>query len=165
MKSILAALGVFILVSCNTRTKQSADLLIKRYPNLEKAGWMIGTWENVSPEGSLTETWKKANDSVYNGRTCFTAGNDTLFTETIRLEEADGSFAYVTAVSNQNGGNPVRFDMTSITDDQIIFENPAHDFPQKITYNRINNDSLVAQISGKRKGKQAFETFPMKRRK
>lgn len=165
MKAIVAGIGILILTSCGMNIKQSADPTVKIYPNLEKSNWLLGTWENVSPEGSLTETWKKANDSVYGGRTSFTAGKDTLFTETIRLEEANGKFAYLTAVSNQNGGNSIRFDMTSITDDQIVFENPTHDFPQKITYNKINNDSLVAQIAGKSKGREASETFPMKRRK
>jgi hypothetical protein len=29
-----------------------------------------------------------------------------------------------------------------------VFENPAHDFPQRIIYRRLSPDSLVARIEG-----------------
>jgi hypothetical protein len=31
---------------------------------------------------------------------------------------------------------------------QIVFENPAHDFPQKVGYRRVSADSMVAWIEG-----------------
>ena len=34
----------------------------------------------------------------------------------------------------------------------VSFENPAHDFPQKITYRRITADSLVARVEGGGRG-------------
>ena len=55
--------------------------------------------------------------------------------------------------------------MTDGGDDFMVFENPEHDFPTKITYKKINADSIVAEISGNRNGKQASELFPMKRAK
>jgi hypothetical protein len=32
------------------------------------AHWLLGQWEAQSDGGTLTETWKKANDSTYNGQ-------------------------------------------------------------------------------------------------
>jgi hypothetical protein len=31
---------------------------------------------------------------------------------------------------------------------QVVFENPAHDFPQRVGYRRVGGDSVVAWIEG-----------------
>jgi hypothetical protein len=165
---LAAAILGSVLLSCKKENNETAAATpaepeTKQYAELEKASWLIGSWGNTSKEGTLSENWVKANDSVYNGTTYFIAGKDTVFTENIRLEETNGRLAYITAVSDQNGGHPIRFEMTSGDDKMITFENPKHDFPQKIAYTKINNDSLVATISGMRDGKPAAETFAMKR--
>tara|TARA_Y100000815_G_scaffold271620_1_gene298650 strand:- start:17925 stop:18092 length:168 start_codon:yes stop_codon:yes gene_type:complete len=54
--------------------------------------------------------------------------------------------------------------MTAINDSLIVFENPEHDYPQKIAYRKVNADSLVAEISGKPKGIMHSEKFPMKKK-
>jgi len=137
----------------------------KEYANLQKTNWFLGEWGNTSTEGELTERWKKTNDSVFSGESYFvTKGKDTVFAELIKLEEADGKVAYIVTVPNQNNGEAVRFEMTSISDSHIVFENPHHDFPNKIVYNKVGNDSLVAEIFGTKKGKPASEKFAMKKR-
>ena len=163
---LLAAACGSLLLSCKSNTQPATAETAatqKTYAELEKAAWLQGSWGNSSPEGNLTESWEKANDSVYNGNTYFVIGKDTVFTEKIRLEETNGKLAYITAVSDQNGGQPIRFELISATDEQLVFGNPAHDFPQKITYKKISNDSLIAEISGLRQGKPATETFAMKK--
>jgi hypothetical protein len=47
----------------------------------------------------------------------------------------------------------------------LVFENPKHDYPKKITYTKINDDSLVAEISGILDGKPSSEKFSMKKNK
>ncbi|MNY81490.1 hypothetical protein D3C86_2230780 [compost metagenome] len=54
--------------------------------------------------------------------------------------------------------------MTSATDNKMVFENSKHDFPNKIIYNLVEKDSLIAEISGLKKGKLYTEKFVMKRR-
>jgi hypothetical protein len=157
-KTIIPALLLsVILMSCNgskpARTRQ-----------LAKADWLVGTWENKSPYGNLSESWLKENDSVYKGQSFFIKGKDTIHSEAIVLSELKGEVNYSPQVKGQNNDKPVDFKMTSATDKQLVFENPAHDFPQKITYTKITNDSLVAEISGKQQGKPASEQFGMKRK-
>ena len=41
---------------------------------------------------------------------------------------------------------PVAFALVSITDDRVVFENPDHDFPQKITYERNADGSVTATV-------------------
>lgn len=72
---------------------------------------------------------------------------------------------YIPTVKNQNEGLPVRFAAKTISENQLVFENPQHDFPQIIAYTKITSDSLIAEISGTKNGQKRKQTFPMKRMK
>jgi hypothetical protein len=50
-----------------------------------------------------------------------------------------------------------------MTSNQLVFENSKHDFPSKITYTKITQDSMVDKISGIFKSEEQTENFPMKR--
>jgi hypothetical protein len=162
MKRILiyAATISVILSSC----KKSETAESNKYAEIEKAAWLIGTWENNSPEGNLSETWSKENDSVYNGQSYFIKKQDTLHSEQITLTQTGTELVYRPTVQGQNNNKPVDFKMTNSTDKQIVFENQAHDYPQKIVYNKITGDSLVATISGMQQGKPSSESYPMKKK-
>lgn len=166
--TIMAVLMGSLLISCKETPKETEASAVpetKTYSQLEKAEWFLGEWGNVTPEGELTERWKQENDSVYLGESYFVInGKDTVFAETVRLEEASGKLTYTVTVPGQNNGQPVPFKMTSATDSQLVFENPQHDFPSKIVYNKITADSIMAEISGMEKGKPASQQFAMKKR-
>ena len=130
---------------------------------LHKAEWLLGTWENKTSRGSIYERWTRKSDLEFAGLSYRMNQTDTVILETIRLvENADGMF-YIPTVPNQNQGKPVTFSLKSITSSGMEFSNPAHDFPQEISYTRITPDSLVAEISGMRNGTLRRQTFPMKR--
>jgi hypothetical protein len=44
-----------------------------------------------------------------------------------------------------------------------VFENAAHDFPQRVLYRREAADRLVARIEGLRNGQPRGIDFPMQR--
>lgn len=153
----LFALGIFT-ISCEKKAE-------KQPGQITKAEWFLGDWENKTPQGDLSENWQKANDSVYNGASYFIKGKDTLFAETVELSEKNGEVLYTVTTKGQNNELPVAFKMTTATANQVVFENPAHDFPTKISYKMVNKDSIVAEISGKQEGKPASETFAFGRKK
>ncbi|HLA55932.1 MAG TPA: DUF6265 family protein [Flavobacterium sp.] len=153
-KAILFLFLAAILGSC----KNGKEAKVR---DIEKAAWLVGSWENKSPEGNLSEIWKKENDSVYRGESYFVKAKDTLHFETISLTQSGDVVYYTPTVMGQNGDKPVAFKMISMTDKQMVFENPAHDYPQKIVYTKITNDSLVASISGIQQGKPSAEQYPM----
>ena len=53
---------------------------------------------------------------------------------------------------------PVTFRLTKQTGNEVVFENPEHDFPQTILYRRTG-DQLYAAVEGKHKGSQRREEF------
>lgn len=163
--STVALTAAFI--SCqkkeNTETI-TQEPISKTFAQIEKASWLIGEWGNTSKEGVLTETWTKENDSTFLGKTYFITGKDTAFTESIQLMQQNDQLLYIPTVSDQNEGKPVSFTLTTSSENQLVFENKEHDFPQKITYNKITNDSIVAEIYGIKDEIESKETYPMKKK-
>lgn len=162
---ILIGAIVLLFASCtpsaSEKTKNASSP--NRFVLLEKAKWLSGTWKNSSPRGTSSETWNLVNDSTYRGASYFMAGTDTIASEDILLIQRGDALLYIPVVRNQNDGKPVEFTSTSISAEQLVFENPQHDFPQKITYTRISPDSLVAEISGTIDGQLRLRLFPMKK--
>jgi len=137
----------------------------KEFNQLKKANWFIGSWENISKEATFKEIWKTKNDSSFVGESFVIVEKDTVFYEKIDLFESNDSLSYKVSVKDQNKEKPVSFYLTKSDDKELTFENPKHDFPNKIVYTKITNDSLVAVIYGKKDGKVMKETFPMKKTK
>lgn len=162
--SYAVVLATAALFSCAENKSETTDNASATGGELEKVSWLLGTWQNNSAEGTATEAWTRENDSTLTATSYFVAnGADTVSTETILLQERGGKLFYVPTVKDQNQGQPVNFTLTTISDKQLVFENPEHDFPQKITYTRITNDSVVAEISGMIEGKMNAQAYPMKR--
>lgn len=160
------ALAALLIISCKETPKEApiATDTPNIHPNMAKAEWFVGEWENKSAEGDLVENWKKLNDSLFMGESYFIVKGDTVFAEKVALADLYGKMSYNVTVPDQNNGETVSFEMTSVSDKEVVFENPQHDYPSKIVYTHVAEDSLVAVISGNKNGKPATETFKMKRK-
>jgi len=161
MKStiITSIIAAICFTSCKT------DSSNKSFEKLEKMSWLIGEWENKMPDGVLTETWVVYNDSIFAGRTLFIKDKDTLHSEEIVLTQKGETLLYIPTVKGQNDNKPIEFKMSETkTENEFAFENPAHDYPQKIVYKKVSDTNLVATISGKQQGKQSSESYPMSKK-
>jgi hypothetical protein len=67
-------------------------------------------------------------------------------TEALLVVEMAGEVYYIP--KPRENEYPVAFKLISATDSVFVFENTSHDFPQRITYRRTGDDSMVAEISG-----------------
>lgn len=152
---LFAAIGFILINTCT----------FNKINQIEKAQWLIGSWENKTPRGSIYETWSKTNDNEFSGKSYFINEKDTIVFENIQFVQEQGRLFYIPTVKNQNNGLPVRFSSKTISETQLVFENPEHDFPQIISYTKISADSLVVEILGTKNGKETKQNFPMKRLK
>jgi hypothetical protein len=146
--TILATLALF--VSC-----KKESLVDKLNP----AQWIIGNWEQKTDAGILTESWKRQNDSVFVGSTYFINESDTLHSETILLEQRADSITYSAKVKGQNNEKAIPFTLTTANTNSLVFENPAHDYPQKIEYQKSKSNGLQVTISGILRGKKSVEKY------
>lgn len=88
------------------------------------------------------------------------AGGRTVAHEFLRIEEHEGQ---VTLVARPSGQPEASFKMIQSSANEVIFENPQHDFPQRVIYRLQPDGSLVGRIEGISKGKPRAIDFPMKR--
>jgi hypothetical protein len=155
-KATLIVVIALTFASCG-KSKEVSKIVV--------ADWLLGNWENKSDGGDLLETWKKVNDSVYDGESYFIKGKDTLHFEKIQIKQKGEDLFYIATVKGQNNDKPVTFKYNDTIEKQLVFENPKHDFPQKIVYSQITKDSIVIEISGIQQGKPSSDRFSMKKSK
>ena len=77
----------------------------------------------------------------------------------IRLS-AQGTVVYVALPSGQKEAT---FALKHSSTTDVIFENPEHDFPQRVIYRSLPGDRLAARIEGILKGVPRAKDFPMRR--
>ncbi len=70
-----------------------------------------------------------------------------MSTEALEIVAIDGVATYVATPSDQARAT---FALTQRGPNEVVFENPTHDFPKRIAYRRIG-DALVATVSGGKK--------------
>ncbi len=111
--------------------------------------WMVGSWIMKTKNGAIMETWVPVNDSTLAGEGIMiknTGGTQQL--ETTRLIYRNKEYFYCSVAHGQNNEEETKFKITSFSENGFVSENPAHDFPKRITYQLINKDSLHAFIDG-----------------
>ena len=110
--------------------------------------WLIGTWKAQSKEGIIMETWRPMTDTSFDGETTlYKKTTETVMLEKIRLVSRGKDFYYIPVVQGQNNKMPVEFRVSAYSKKGFVAENPAHDFPKKISYT-LKKDSLYASVEG-----------------
>ena len=112
---------------------------------IETVRWISGCWELRAPGRITLEMWMPAAADLMLGASRTIMGNAVREYEQLRLRADAGKLVYTALPSGQKEAS---FTSTLVSDTTIIFENPQHDFPQKITYWRRGADSLVARVEG-----------------
>lgn len=122
--------------------------------SLDDLAWLKGCWRTEAPReaesgSQTTEVWIDPPGPALLGYS-FTQGEGQVQGwEQMRIDAADGGRPRFVAMPG--GGAPVEFRMAEQFNldapTQIaVFENPAHDYPQRIAYQRDRN-RLTATIS------------------
>ena len=116
-------------------------------PHLESVAWLIGTWRAESRDALISETWVAVSDTTYEGRGVTRSRTDGSIRdeEDLRLVAMGDGVFYVAKVAQNE--RPVAFRLTSCADGRFVFENPAHDFPRRIEYRRVDDARFEAHVS------------------
>ena len=130
-----------------------------RPPTIESLGWLAGCWEGTYTNGrTVSEQWMKPLGGVMMGMSRTVRNGKTIAFEHVRLEQSeDGSVRYV---ANPSGQKEAAFALVKLEGTKAVFENPSHDYPQRIIYQLLSSDSLVARIEGTINGKERSSDFP-----
>lgn len=103
---------------------------------------LVGDWKTTKGP-VFYESWKINPDSTLIGSGFSINESDTLIIEQMQLIRLGDSLVYkVTAGTQQT----VSFGLVKATKNSWIFENIAHDYPNRIIYKLINDSTLNAQV-------------------
>jgi hypothetical protein len=112
--------------------------------------WMRGYWCGATGATREEEVWLAPRGNLLLGMHRDTQGDVARGFEFLRIElKPDGA----TYVAQPGGKPPVRFELLRSSPRSATFENPAHDYPKRIHYER-SNSALVAWIEGAKDGEK-----------
>ena len=128
-------------------------------PRVEQLAWMAGCWELTSPQRTVHEQWTKPAGQTMLGVGRTVRDGKTVEHEFIVIKIQGGRLAYE---AHPSGQAQATFLATQVTESSVVFENPDHDFPQRVGYQR-RGDSLQAWIDGAQNGRTGRVEFPYQR--
>jgi hypothetical protein len=117
--------------------------------NICELKWLSGSWLCKTNKFETEELWQdpKADLMLGLNRTVSNEGK-TAF-EFLRIFTQDNEVIYAASP----GGKPATyFILIESSDNKLVFENPEHDFPQRIIYRANNDNELAAKIEGEVNG-------------
>lgn len=114
---------------------------------------LLGKWKMVKGTSVVYEEWKKDNSKQLKGLSYKVTGWDTTYLETVRLFYHKHKIFYAPTAYGQNKDMEVQFELVDLKGSEFKFENVKHDFPQRIVYEPIGQDSVHAYIEGTMNGK------------
>ncbi|MEA2239886.1 MAG: hypothetical protein QOC81_4610 [Thermoanaerobaculia bacterium] len=117
--------------------------------------WMAGTWTTEHEDVRMEEHWSRGDGLLMVGMHQDVARDGRKSFEFLRIERRDGNLVYL-AMPRARPETP--FPVKSATATRIVFENPDHDFPQRIIYWR-DGAKLCARTEGTIKGKAESEEW------
>lgn len=117
--------------------------------SVTEVGWLAGCWTMTTGSRSVTEHWLGPEGGTMIGVSRTVSSGNTVEYEFLLIRQAPGGLEYVAKPSRQP---EAVFTSTAVSSSEIVFENPAHDFPTRIAYSK-RNGRLLAAISGTIDGK------------
>jgi len=117
------------------------------YKDFRKLRDLEGSWEMKTDKGYIQEKWVRTNDSTFEGKNYSITRGVVILEERMKIVLTNEGIFFIATVTYQNKGLPVSFKLISIKNNEFIFENKEHDFPQQVMYH-VKDDGLFAFING-----------------
>lgn len=166
-KSFVIALLTVLTSGCNSCASApvttAPDPLVSPAddPALGPLSWLSGTWRSEpGAEPRTVEHWLPPDGGTMLGVNRTVTDGRTVFFEYLRIEARGDDLVYLASPLGRDP--PTEFRASDRGPTWIAFENPAHDYPQRIEYRR-EGDRLSMTISGQEDGTPESSTWTMQR--
>lgn len=133
---------------------------LEAHADVTALGWLTGCWAADGKEDGSIEQWSRPAGGTLFGFSRVVRNGQTVAFEYLRIvSEGDD----IVLVASPSGQPTASFSLTSMTGDSVTFENPDHDFPQRIIYRLDDHEKLVGRIEGTIDNVARAVEFPMTR--
>lgn len=130
-------------------------------PDVTSLAWLAGCWQAESGEAGSGEHWLPPAGGTMFGVSRTVKNGKTVAYEFVQVRlNADGKLVYIALPSGQKEAT---FVASAVGANSVTFENPEHDFPQKVIYSLQSDGLLIARIEGTQGAKLRGVDFSMKR--
>jgi len=159
MQQINGFYGVLFIIfglagSLQTAQAHEAD-------GVAKLSWLAGCWSAEGSEPGSGEHWMHPAAGTMLGVNRSVKEGKTRGFEFMRIHEAaDGRLLFTALPSGQKEAT---FTQIRLDESEVAFENPEHDFPQRIIYRLKDSTHLIGSIEGVNAGVTRVIEFPMQR--
>jgi hypothetical protein len=125
-----------------------------------RLAWLAGCWEQAAGPRLVEEQWTRPRGGLMLGSGRTVRADSLVEYEQTRIFERGGRLVYG---ANPSGQAAAEFESIELSDSAVTFENPGHDFPQRVMYRRHGADSLIGRVEGMRDGRLRGVDFPYAR--
>lgn len=145
--------GSLLMLSACMNESKNTQMELK----MKQLHWLVGEWQrtNEKPERTTMELWELQENGNLKGVGLTTEGDKLVFKEELTLQLSGDKIQYIADVPDNL--QLIAFLLTESNDSKMVFENPEHDFPKKISYERLADDTMKAIVSGN--GKEILFEF------
>jgi hypothetical protein len=123
--------------------------------------WLSGCWASDSGEVGSGEVWTRPAGGTLFGLSRTIKNGKTVAHEFMQIREIEpGQLAFIARPSGQTEAT---FKLVRSTKNELVFENPTHDFPQRVIYRLDSAQRLMGRVEGKSNGREQAFDYPMRR--
>jgi hypothetical protein len=115
-------------------------------PAIIRLAWLAGSWRMEKSGRVIDEQWMAPAGGAMLGMTRTLAKGRVIGHEFLQIRVGPGGDLFF--VSQPSGQTEAAFQIKSLSDTEVVFENPAQDFPQTISYTLRPDGSLLAAREG-----------------
>ena len=128
---------------------------------IENLAWLAGCWAYDGREPGSVEHWLEPAGGAMLAIARVIRDDRMVSYEFLRVEETrDGTLRLI---ASPVGQATTAFDLAQIDAGLVVFENPEHDFPQRLSYRLIDENHLIARAEAENDGETVGIDFPMTR--
>ncbi len=127
---------------------------------MQRLSWMAGCWrQETSTAATIDEMWMAAAGEMMLGISRTVGRGRVVEYEFMRIQSTQNGVTFFAQLPKQP---ETAFQLVKIDAQMVVFENPQHDFPQRVIYRR-DGEMLTGRIEGTQNGKSRSVDYPMRR--
>src|SRR4051812_38300505 len=133
-------------------------------PSIRDLAWLEGTWRGTIGDREFEARYSGADGGQVLSASKYTKDGSAAGFEFERFEE-QGDSLILTPFPEGKSSVTFRLAELDIKGQRAVFENLAHDFPTRLSYQRVANDRLTILVSGPGEdGNEQVLTYSLRRK-